>query len=405
MSYQKTEKCHSCHETLSDKSVFTLGLIPVVEFPETPEGRGIVAPLYLTECPSCKLVQLQHTVDADLLFRDFWYKSGITGSMKHALQDVHDAVVREVNPQLGDAVLDIGSNDGTLLDMFPVMLLRVGFEPAENLATEARDKGLVIVPEYFTREHVYPDWHGRFKAVTAISMFYDLSNPGEFLETVKLVMHPEGVFIVQMNYLGTMLRDLDVGNIVHEHLAYYSIQAFHKLVVRHGMVLTGVELNDVNGGSVRFTVRLGGETPASITEAINKESLKPWPEFTAGLINMRGAVLMGLTKAEMQKKRIAICGASTRGLALLHFLGRGKDTFAVAGERDPGKWGRFYGATGIPIVSEAEAREKADVMLVLPWHFAQEITEREHAWIEAGGELIFPLPEPRIVRRTGTEKL
>lgn len=404
-NYRNIENCVACHAPLPKEEVFTLGLVPVVEFPSEPEGRKLEAPLYLCECPSCKLVQLQHAVTPDLLFRDFWYKSATTGSMRSALQEIHDAVVREVNPQLGDAVLDIGANDGTLLSMFPVTNLRVGFEPARNLSQGASDKGIIIVPEYFTREHILPDWQGRFKAVTAISMFYDLENPGEFLEAVKYAMNPNGVFIVQMNYLGAMLESLDVGNIVHEHLAYYSLQSFAKLVQNHGMAISRIEFNDVNGGSVRFTVRVGSDTPSEVMALIQSEKLKPWREFTAGLINMRGAVLMGITKAQMEKKRLAICGASTRGLALLQFLGRGKETFVVAGDRDSTKHGRYYGATGIPIVSEEEARQKADVMLVLPWHFSSEIIEREKEWVEAGGELILPLPEPTLISSTGRKKL
>jgi NDP-4-keto-2,6-dideoxyhexose 3-C-methyltransferase len=399
-------ECRSCHKPLPSEPVFSLGEVPVIEFPSSPEGRGLVAPLDLVECPACELVQLKESVDADLLFRDFWYRSGVTGSMKQALRDIVESAITRANLEAGDAVLDIGTNDGTLLEFYDPNLLRVGFEPARDLAKVAAAKGLTIFPDYFTvMSFIDRSWLGRFKVITAISMFYDLDDPGEFLEAVKLALEPQGIFIVQMNYLGTMLQNLCVDNICHEHVAYYSVRSFSNLIEKHGMTITGIEMNDVNGGSARFYIQSAGETPSSVKAAIAAEAPNNWPKFCLKLNTMRQLVIEHLSAARKQGKRLAICGASTRGLTLLHFLGLGHETFSCAGDRDSRKHGRYYGNTGIPIVSEQEARENADVMLVLPWHFAREIIEREQAWLQAGGELVFPLPKPRVVKWGGTKSL
>jgi hypothetical protein len=382
----------------------------VVDFPDKPDGTPFIAPLNLLECSACKLAQLQHTVDPDRMFRNFWYRSGVTASMRAALKDVVAAAQKFVSLSRGDAVLDIGTNDGTLLEFYPKEMLRVGFEPAQTLAEEASAKGLIIVPDYFTRRDITGHSQHRFKIITCCGMFYDLDDPGEFLETVKLALHAEGIFVVQMNYLGSMLRNLAVDNISHEHLTYFSIASFQRLVEAHGLSLVGVKENSVNGGSIRLFVKIGTSTPPAVEEFIHRENTMlidawAWGVFSKSLDEIRVAILKYLLTALSRNDKLALCGASTRGLTTLHFLGLGKDTFTCAGDRDPRKHGRYYGATGIPIVSEEDARKWTDMMLVLPYHFEKEIIEREQAFLESGGKVVFPLPKPKVVSYRQVEYL
>jgi NDP-4-keto-2,6-dideoxyhexose 3-C-methyltransferase len=401
--------CRACQEPFPPKNVFSLGTMAVVSFPERADAEQLNAPLELVECPRCTLVQLRHTVNPDLMFRDYWYRSGVSATMRAALKDVVESAQKFVTLEPGDAVCDVGSNDGTLLSFYHNKVHCVGFEPS-NARADDRSNALTVFEGYFERKNFCPELHRRFKIITAISMFYDLSDPGQFLEDVKWALAPGGIFIVQMNYLASMLDNLAVDNIEHEHLCYYSAKAFNLLCEVHGMTVVNIETNDVNGGSIRLYVQAGEIAKSESFHCEEKEYLSvtplAWKNFISRLDTIKSSIREWLFGPYWFGRRLGICGASTRGLALLHFLNIVKDvpgnpTFACASERDPAKHGRFYGSTGIPIVSEEEARERCHMMLVLPYHFAAEIIEREREWIAQGGELLIPLPRPRIISNQG----
>jgi NDP-4-keto-2,6-dideoxyhexose 3-C-methyltransferase len=235
-------------------------------------------------------------------------------------------------------------------------------------------------------------------------MFYDVPDPGQFLEDVRWALAPDGVFVCQMNYLLATLRCLTVADFCHEHLTYWLVGSFQALCAAHGLTVVKAEANDVNGGSVRLYVRKNGREWAGMAEFVRDEMYYlgnfGWPDFRGGLERMRSAVTDYIAVCLPQTK-FGICGASTRGLTLLHYLEIPANFFICAGERDPAKVGRFYGATGIPIVSEAEMRERCEVLLALPYHFSEEIVKREQGFLNSGGRLLFPLPRPRVVTKEG----
>lgn len=396
MNAVEVKSCRACSSKLPEIPVFSLGNMPIVDFPASADDPVAKAPINLLECPECSLVQLSHSVDREFLFRHFWYKSGITRSMKNALASVANNARRMADLREGDWVLDIGTNDGTLLEYYPDYCFKAGFEPAANVAEEAEKKGFSIVQNFFSAEHLPREWNHRFKIITAVAMFYDVDELADFFTDVRLALRHDGIFVVQMNYLADMLDNLAVDNIEHEHLTYFSAGSFVKLAESCGFSVVSIDGTDINGGSIRFTCRPSGRTTSAVQEFVGSEFLD-WNGFTTGLEQVK----CKLRSYFMNSKPHAICGASTRGLATLHFLQLGKDQFCCAGERDPGKFGRFYGDTGIPIVSEVQARKVANSFLVLPWHFAKEITEREQEFLDGGGELVFPLPKPRVVTANG----
>jgi NDP-4-keto-2,6-dideoxyhexose 3-C-methyltransferase len=400
MIYTETTSCRACSHALPAENVFSLGDMAVVDFPISPDEHPIIAPLDLVECPNCTLVQLRHTVDPEILFRHFWYRSGVTQSMRESLRDIAQSADERVRLERDDGVLDVGTNDGTLLEFYPNYCFKAGFEPAVNVADAALKKGFTIITDFFTENKIPTEWHRRFKVVTAIAMFYDLESPGDFLESVKTVLHPEGVFIAQMNYLGFMLKLLSVDNICHEHLTYYTVRSFTNLCLKHSLHVEDVEFNPVNGGSARFYVSNGSGTSQEVEKTIAGER-QNWADFSSRL-----SISKNLLKSYLSHvPQAAICGASTRGLSILQWLGMGRERFLAAGDRDPLKHGRYYGATGIPIVSEQEARERAKFFLVLPRHFEKEIVAREDKFIQSGGELLFPIPAPKVISARGEHYL
>jgi NDP-4-keto-2,6-dideoxyhexose 3-C-methyltransferase len=387
--------------------VLSLGEQYVSNFLKPNEPDGLKAPLDLVLCKQCSLLQLRHTVSSEM-YQNYWYRSGTNQTMRTALADITNTVEKLVGLRAGDHVLDIGCNDGTLLSSYKTKnIVRIGFDPAENLAVFSRKIADTIVSDFFTAEKYHWSF-GTPKIVTSIAMFYDLEDPNKFVADVKKVMHPEGVWVIQMSYLPLMLKQHDFGNICHEHLEYYSLKSLEYLLDRHDMKVVDVQTNDVNGGSFRVFIRNKGITKLTnwrvmkmrmAEDKLNLDKLGAYQEFVIWVEKIKQDVWDFVSYQVFELgKRVAVYGASTKGNVMLQYFGVGASTIIAASERNPDKWGLETVGTRIPIVSEEEARAmKPDYMLVLPWHFLEEFKEREKDYLMGGGRFIVPLPHFTII--------
>ena len=408
-------ECRSC-KNKSFRPIIDLGMQYIVDFPFEENPDQPKAPLLLVRCLHCNLVQLMHTVSPELLFRRFWYRSGISESMRDALHDVVDKAQRYIRLNAGDNVLDIGSNDGTLLDMYPGNVHTVGIEPCKSLGMESIEKRRVdvVVQDFFSKD-VLPKWTSKFKVITAIAMFYDVEDPRKFIEDCRDILADDGLLIIQMNYLKTMLKNTTVDNISHEHLTYWSLAALYSLAISIGLEIKGVEVNSVNGGSFRVYMTHKGKELQGLLPGLQDEMQanvveQLQLEHQLGISDGEGIYYEHFLRAIMKKvhtirdyiKNTAgedawyVYGASTRGTSLLQLLDMKRGTFVGVAERDPNKFGRKMVSGWIPIYSEDYCRERAKKFLVLPYHFIDQILEREKGWLDKGGEMLFPLPDPVV---------
>lgn len=359
-------------------------------------------------CNACTLVQQRYTVDPRYLYSNgYWYRSGVTATMRAALKDVVDEATKRVNLQSGDIVVDIGSNDGTLLKSYSVEgLQRIGYEPSSTFSQEEYT-GLELVPEYWGKG-IWRDFirdARKVKVVTALGMLYDLEDPNQFVADVKTALAPDGIFIAQLMCLGNMMRANDLGNLAHEHLEFYSLASLARLFRKHGLEIYGLEENSVNGGSYRFYIRheTGIINDRWLEELIREKKLTYATAayqryFFQRMARNRIAVVDFIRREKEAGKRIWVYGASTKGNVILQWYGLDKSLIDGASERSSAKWGLVTAGTGIPICSEEEAREaNPDYFLVLPYAFLEEFKDREREWRDRGGKFIVPLPELRIV--------
>ena len=408
--------CRSCGSSHLE-SVLDLGNPYVSNFADVPDSsRWPRVPLDLLLCRECGLAQLRHTTPGEWLYSHYWYKSGISATMRAALADITRKAAQFAGLGSGDSVLDIGCNDGTLLRSYAADgVRRVGFEPAHNLACEAAAGTDRIVPEFFTARPVAGE---QFRVITSIAMFYDLEDPNQFVADVASLLMEDGAWIIEMHYLPLVLERNAFDAICHEHLEYYSLTSLEPLLARHGLAVADVETNEVNGGSFRVYV-VHRDSPA-VSVAARRERVTamrarenaaglsqpaPYEEFR-GRVKRVGAKLRAWLRNEREQgKEISVYGASTKGNTLLQVFGLDHTLIRSAAERNPEKWGKYTVGTWIPIVSEAEARAHADDFLVLPWHFMEEIQARESEFLVRGGNLIAPLPNPRIVTANGWQRL
>ena len=400
--------------------ILSLGEQFVTNFVDEPEGDYPKGPLELVLCNAkdggCGLLQLKHTVERDTLYRKYWYQSGISSTMIKALNDITVAATRLGKLSAGDIAIDIGANDGTLLRQYNVSgLTTVGFEPS-NLWEKATQGNTKIIHDYFNHQSFKKEFGDKkAKVITSIAMFYDLEDPNTFVEDIKQCLDTNGVWIIQMNYLGLMIENNTFDNISHEHLEYYSLLSLSNLLAMHDLEPFDVELNDVNGGSFRIYVKHKGADIKGFSG--NQERLQKQKEYEekkgfadttiyakfAEQIENSKKQLMNFLKKEVKAgKKIFIYGASTRGLVVLQYFGIDNKLISGAADMNSDKWGKYIVGTGIPIMSVKEYREKKpDYLLVLPYHFLSEIKKQEEDFLNRGGKMIVAIPDFEVISKSG----
>jgi hypothetical protein len=411
MLFEEISACRVCGSKELIE-ILSLGEQYVVDFVDNPSGDSNKGPLNLVICKNCGLLQLKHTFDHDSLYKKYWYKSGISTTMVAALSDIVKKAETLIPLAENDIVIDIGSNDGTLLEQYNKNnITRIGFEPS-NLGTLVNAKNITVIHDYFTFEQFNKEFMTKkAKIITSIAMFYDLDNPNKFVEDVKNSLDDNGLWIIQMNYLGSMLSNNTFDNISHEHLEYYSFTTLNYLLRKHDLVPFDVETNDVNGGSFRIYIKKVGakiKPFAGSSERIEKlvlyeknlelDKIKTYNAFADRIKKIRTDLLNLLNEKKKEGKKIFIYGASTRGIVILQYVGITNKLIDAATDKNPDKWGKYIVDTEIKIMSIDQYRqEKPDYLFVLPYHFIDEIKEQEHEFINKGGKLIVAIPNVRVI--------
>jgi SAM-dependent methyltransferase len=331
--------------------------------------------------------------------------------MRKALEDIVVKSCEIAQPRAGDIVMDIGCNDGTLLRSYKIPELNlVGFEPAKNLVEDARRGTGYIFNDYFGFELFrknFPD--SKAKIITSIAMFYDLDDPESFVADIVKCLDPRGIWVVQQNYLCSMLEQNGFDNIGHEHLTYYSLGTMNRLLSKHNLEVFDAETNDVNGGSFRTFIAQKGQFQLrdSLREMEKRETMlfskKPsiYKTFAENIRGIRSQLKEFIGDQVKGAKTVYVYGASTRGNTILQYCDLDYRRIKKATDANPEKWGRKTPGTAIPIVSKEEARQdRPDYFLVLPHHFVSEIILQEQEYLESGGKFIVPLPRFRIISRS-----
>lgn len=309
----------------------------------------------------------------------------------------------------GDLVADIGSNDGTLLGSYPETITRIGIDPNAAKFLEFYRPGIEVIADFFSAA----EFRRRFgmrkaKIITSIAMFYDLEAPQSFVKEVASVLADDGIWHLEQSYLPAMLAANAYDTVCHEHLEYYCLKQVKWMMDRGGLKLIDVQLNDINGGSFAVTVAKA-DSPhvphtASIEHILREEEKAgldtpgPYLQFRERVWKHREELLAALTKLRDEGATVLGYGASTKGNVILQFCGITPALLPCIAEVNTDKFGRFTPGTHIPIVSEEEAHAmKPDYFLVMPWHFRENLLQREAAFLRRGGKMIFPMPKIEII--------
>jgi hypothetical protein len=408
--YQETDRCRiSGSQNLIP--VLSLGRQSLTGvFPRDTGAAVTEGPLDLVWCPDSGLLQLKQSYDfREMYGMNYGYRSGLNPAMVAHLTRKVRYLERLCPLSDGDTVIDIGSNDATLLKAYCSRVRRIGVDPTGEKFRSYYTGGLELIPDFFSagalRERM---GKSRSRIVTSIAMFYDLEDPASFVSQVAELLDARGIWHFEQSYMPSMLRTNAYDTICHEHLEYYSLGAVKTLLEKCGLKILDVQMNAINGGSFAVTACLPDAPYRSNATVIDwllgqedrmgLMTPRPYRDFEERVFEHRTNLVRLIRALRADGKTICGYGASTKGNVLLQFCGFSADDIGAIADINPDKFGCSTPGTNIPIVSEAEAHAmQPDYFLVLPWHFKEGILAREQAYLEAGGKLVFPLPEIEIV--------
>ena len=420
--YTEIDRCRICQNTNLIK-IISLGNQHITNYVDEKFALSDddKVPLNLVLCPEnsggCGLLQSKHTTFPELLYKEYWFRSGLNESLKSALRDITLNVEKISTLNHEDLVLDIGCNDGSLLRSYSADVIKVGFEPATNLINEAKVGTNLIINDFFNSNKFIKNFpEKKCKVSTSIAMFYDLDDPNEFVKNIVDCLDSNGIWIIQMAYVVPMLKLNGFDNIGHEHLEYYSVKTLNRLMEKHGLKIFHVEKNDLYGGSIRAYMTHKNNDKISISSSIhniireeddlNLDDMNIYNEFAVRVNTIKEKLQKFISKQVNDGKTVYVYGASTKGNTLLQFCEFNTELIKKAVDRDENKIGKVTIGTKIPIISEEQGRlEHPDFLLVLPWHLIDFFKEREKDYLQSGGKLIVPIPQVKIIEENNEYEL
>jgi len=369
-------------------------------------------PLELTFCSKCLLIQLtdQSYVERDNLFLNYAYASSISGGLRNHFNEFAHKL-KKYFPN-AKSVVDIGSNDGILLEpLLEMGFSAIGIEPATNLASIANKNGLDTLCSYFDKETVdrIIGKRGNADVIIAANVFAHLENYHEFIENVKLLLKEDGIFIFEVQYFADMLRELTFDNIYHEHVMYYTVHSLVNLFQIHKMNIIDIEKIPTHGGSIRAYVSKSRDSrPTEINQNVfnllQEEksnqigNFQIMEEFSKKLeINIQ-EIFNLVNKICNENKTIFGYGAPAKSSTIINSIGLNNKHIELIIEDSPLKQGLFTPGSHIPITSpDILLEKKPDYLMIFAWNYADEIIKKVEKKYQPMNYII-PMPELKIVK-------
>jgi NDP-4-keto-2,6-dideoxyhexose 3-C-methyltransferase len=400
-------KLSTCLICGSDKliQVVSLGNQPLSGvFPGPHEPDPPSTPLNLMFCNSvineipCRNVQLSHVANLESMYgANYGYNSSLSNKMLLHLKHLADSIIEIANINSDDYILDIGCNDGSLLNMFSSLSSNlIGVDPSGEKFRHLMNPEIKFFPEFFPSKNLNEFMGGKsFKLVTSIAMFYDLLQPLDFALSIYEILEENGLWVVELAEMTKFLSNLSYDQICHEHVLYYDSNQMINMASKAGFKLEKISFNGMNGGSACYYFRKSDKTEHLRTPMLSIEHYHQlnW-RIQANKFDIRS--IINLVKNNNMK--IFGYGASTKGNVLANFTEISKDDMPFISDANKFKWGRQTPGTRIPIISHTEMRKfNPDYLFVFIWHLRDEVINNEIDYLKQGGKLIFPLPRPVIV--------
>lgn len=366
-------------------------------------------PLDLYLCETCGLVQLLDVIDPETLFRNYVYVTGTSTTMAAHNKAYAATVTERLGLGKDDLVVEVASNDGSLLRYFDSHGVRtLGIEPARNIARIAREAGIATVEEFFTSTlaRELRDAYGSARAIIANNVLAHVDDTRDFLFGARTLLAPDGLLVVEVPWLGKLVANLEYDTVYHEHLCYFSLTALSQIYSAAGLSVVDVEHVSVHGGSLRVYAspapRESGT--ASVANLLAEEAAaglrnpSRLERFARDVSRQRSELRALLESLKSDGKTVAGYGAPAKGNTLLQYCNITPTMLPYTVDRNSLKVGCFTPGTHIPVLPvDTLAVRRPDYLLILAWNFADEIMGQQAEYRAAGGRFIVPLPVPRII--------
>ena len=408
MSFHVRNDCRLCRSTSLTKAL-ELPPTPLAnEFPLVPGQPQDEFPLWLSDCRACGHVQLPVVVDPERLFRDYVYVSGTSPVFVDHFRRYANACSVRLSP--GDLVVEVGSNDGTLLRFFKEAGMRIaGVDPAEDIARAANESGVFTLPRFFDHDTALNirNNFGPAKLVVANNVFAHADDLAGFARAVRNLLDPSGHFVFEVSYLVDVLNKTLFDTVYHEHLSYHSVEPLVGFFRGLGMSLVDAERVNTHGGSVRVTVSpLLDQSMSHGARSLVREERslglathgdRVLERFGRTIELHKQELLRLLHGAKMAGKSIAAYGAPAKATTLLRTFGI-EDMVDFVVDDSPLKQGRWLPGGQVPVYpSSAIEDRRPDYVLILAWNFADSIIDKLSKYRAAGGKCVVPLPKVRVI--------
>ena len=372
-------------------------------------------PLVIVFCRDCYVVQVRDHIDPHILFStDFYFSSAIKTLRDHFADYATEVADRFIANAQRAVVLEFGSNDGVLLKPLADKGIKtvIGVDPAKNIVNAVQDDRLVLINDFFTVPvaESLVSRYGKADVVTGNNVFAHISDINGITDAVRTMLADEGVFVFEVHYLGNIIQGMQYDFIYHEHIYYYSLLALENHLGRHGMVIFDLKPVPTHGGSIRYYVAKKGSKRAravsSSVRALHDQEVQLgydtpglYAAFGQNVALKKQRLMALLDNLKKDGRKIVGYGASGRANTIMQYCGITDAYLDYVVDDAPAKIGLYTPGTHLEIKSSEALllRDKPDYVLLLAWAFYDEIVKRNQAYCEAGGKIIVPLPDVRVL--------
>ena len=375
-------------------------------------------PLSLYECNRCKLVQLSKIPNlSDMYGENYGYKTSVSNLMVNHLKNKFIRYKNKNYFKKGSNILDIGSNDGTFLNFFINKKKKYNLyaiDPsAENFKNDYSPK-INLAIDFFNKDKVLKllenNKNKKFSLITSFAVFYDIENPNKFCKEINSLLEKDGIWSIEISYFPLLISNLTYDQICHEHVTYYSLSTFNKILKNNGMKVVDYKINEINGGSIEILCAKEKSSHKvkmkKIKELIKEEDKINRSKYKNFELRVNSCKKnLNLIIDGINKKDIYGYGASTKGNVILNYCKINYKKINYICDGNPSKHGKYTPGSYIKIISkELMRKKKPKFLLVLIWSFKKEVIMQELDYIINGGQLIFPLPSIHIVDKYNYKK-
>ena len=407
----KSTKIYNCRICSSGnlKKAFSLGKISHTGiFPSKKEINVPKDYINITYCQKCSLVQLDRNFNLNYMFgKNYGYKSGVNNTMISHLNNLVKELSKKFKIKKKDYVLDIASNDGTLLNSYDQNVIKVGVDPLIKKFNKNYKNINYKISNFFDFKHFSKMRLPKFKIITAIAVMYDLPNPNKFIKDINKILDKDGVFIIEVADLYLTMKNNVFDTFCHEHLEYYSYKSLNKLITKNGLKIFDHKYLSINGGSSRYYISKKN-SKFKVTKNIRKlieiekkskiNNFKNLIKFYESIVKLKENFKKKIFELKKNKFKLHGYGASTKGNVLIQFYNITPSDLDFIAEKNKQKFNCYTPGSKIKIISESKSRKlNPDYYVVFPWHFKKEILKREKIIRKKGTKFIFPLPKFQII--------